>query len=67
MDGDSRLIMELYDSFSDDSHSELSGKFVPTNLYNLINVLKFKSSAFQFSFKICMNFPDNPILKILFL
>jgi len=27
----------------------LSGKFVPTNLYNLINVLKFKSSAFQFS------------------
>ena len=25
-------------------------------------ILKFKSSAFQFSFKIGINFPDNPIL-----
>jgi len=40
----------------------LSGKFVPTNLYNLINnILKFKSSTFQFSFNIGTNFPDNPI------
>jgi len=32
-------------------------KFVPTNLYNLINcILKFKFSAFQFSFNIARTF-----------
>jgi len=47
----------------------LSGKFVLTNLYNLINVyciIKFKSSAFQFSFNIGMNFPNNAILQVIF-
>ena len=42
----------------------LSGKFVPINLYNLINVLKFKFSAFQFSFNTGTNFPDNSIYAI---
>jgi len=36
---------------------------VPQKDLNLINEIKneFKSSAFQFSFKIGTNFPDDPI------
>ena len=59
---------ELYLNSITSSMPDLEFKFhiLPTNLYNLIN-LKFKSSAFQFSFKISTNFPDNPIEKSLLL